>query len=89
MASTASRFVPSFTRPAEKVIRQFIRELGSVDRLFVMTGAGISTESGNFMIEKLYFTDFLNESMLLKIAMPIECQMIGKPLAKHWQNIPN
>lgn len=47
MTSTASRFVPSFTRPAEKEIRQFIRELGSVDRLFVMTGAGISTESGN------------------------------------------
>ncbi|GMT04679.1 hypothetical protein PENTCL1PPCAC_26853 [Pristionchus entomophagus] len=47
MASSAvSRFVPSFARPSENEIRQFIRELGNADRLFVMTGAGISTESG-------------------------------------------
>ncbi|GMT32668.1 hypothetical protein PFISCL1PPCAC_23965, partial [Pristionchus fissidentatus] len=45
-APAATRFVPSFIRPSEKEIRQFLSELGNVDRLFVMTGAGISTESG-------------------------------------------
>ncbi|CAB3400768.1 unnamed protein product [Caenorhabditis bovis] len=41
-----SRFVPQSKLVDEKLVRRFANELGYVEKLLVLTGAGISTESG-------------------------------------------
>ncbi|VDM78168.1 unnamed protein product [Strongylus vulgaris] len=42
----ASRFVPSFTSPNSDVVKTFIDKVAAVEKLLVLTGAGMSTESG-------------------------------------------
>ncbi|KAK6024307.1 transcriptional regulator, Sir2 family [Ostertagia ostertagi] len=46
MSSALSRFVPSFRPPSPDQIKKFIDQVASIDRLLVLTGAGVSTESG-------------------------------------------
>ncbi|KAK5969924.1 NAD-dependent protein deacetylase [Trichostrongylus colubriformis] len=46
MSSTLSRFVPAFQPPSSDLIKKFIDHVASIDRLLVLTGAGVSTESG-------------------------------------------
>lgn len=41
-----SRFVPAFKSPNPDVIKKFIDKVADIDRLLVLTGAGVSTESG-------------------------------------------
>ncbi|KAJ1360732.1 hypothetical protein KIN20_019776 [Parelaphostrongylus tenuis] len=41
-----SRFVPTFKAPSSDVVKKFIDKVSAIDRLLVLTGAGISTESG-------------------------------------------
>uniref|UniRef100_A0A0M3INK0 Deacetylase sirtuin-type domain-containing protein n=2 Tax=Ascaris TaxID=6251 RepID=A0A0M3INK0_ASCLU len=40
------RFVPEYTPPTKEVLQKFRDIIAGVDRLIVLTGAGISTESG-------------------------------------------
>ncbi|KAJ1356770.1 hypothetical protein KIN20_014557 [Parelaphostrongylus tenuis] len=40
-----SRFVPTFKAPSSDVVKKFIGKVAAIDRLLVLTGAGISTES--------------------------------------------
>ncbi|CAJ0604676.1 unnamed protein product [Cylicocyclus nassatus] len=42
----ASRFVPSFTSPNSDVVKTFIDRVAAIEKLLVLTGAGMSTESG-------------------------------------------
>lgn len=42
------RFVPEYTPPTKEVLQKFRDIIAGVDRLIVLTGAGISTESGKF-----------------------------------------
>ncbi|KAJ1370088.1 hypothetical protein KIN20_031737 [Parelaphostrongylus tenuis] len=47
-----SRFVPTFKAPSSDVVKKFIDKVAAIDRLLVLTGAGISTESGYRMTIK-------------------------------------
>ena len=42
----SSRFIPAFKPVPQAIIRDFLSTISGIDRLLVMTGAGISTESG-------------------------------------------
>lgn len=42
------RFVPEYTQPTKEAIQKFLDVLHGIDRFVVLTGAGISTESGFF-----------------------------------------
>ncbi|KAK6041733.1 transcriptional regulator, Sir2 family [Cooperia oncophora] len=46
MSSTLSRFVPAFKPPSSDQIKRFVDQVASIDRLLVLTGAGVSTASG-------------------------------------------
>ncbi|VDL62738.1 unnamed protein product [Nippostrongylus brasiliensis] len=41
-----ARFVPAFQHPKPDLVKKFIDKVASIDRLLVLTGAGVSTESG-------------------------------------------
>ncbi|KAE9412361.1 hypothetical protein Angca_003865, partial [Angiostrongylus cantonensis] len=41
-----SRFVPTFKAPSSDVVKKFVNKVAAIDRLLVLTGAGVSTESG-------------------------------------------
>jgi hypothetical protein len=44
----SSRFVPAYNPPSKSLIKEFIKIISEVDKLVVLTGAGVSTESGMF-----------------------------------------
>ncbi|XGW07784.1 hypothetical protein V3C99_010717 [Haemonchus contortus] len=46
MPAGLSRFVPSFQPPSPDLIKKFIDQVAAIDKLLVLTGAGVSTESG-------------------------------------------
>lgn len=43
----AQKFVPEAAELCENSLKKFISLIGTVDKLLVISGAGISTESGN------------------------------------------
>ncbi|KAK6739019.1 hypothetical protein RB195_020852 [Necator americanus] len=42
----STRFVPTFKSPSSDVVKRFVDKVASIDKLLVLTGAGMSTESG-------------------------------------------
>lgn len=50
----ASKFVPQAKEVCEKTLDKFISLLGSVDKLVVLSGAGISTESGKSCMQSSF-----------------------------------